>query len=95
MHMPIGRAERIAMETRRTQQIEQGYRSRRWFLFRVGVIYLLWLIAGCVMMGWSFRVRSVRYANLLFELSFAVGYGGMFFTAIAAYVRGRERGEWD
>ena len=95
LHVPLGRAERIAMETRRAEQLEESYRAHRWFLFRVSLIYIFWLVLGCFLLGLSFRLTNPRHAELALQLSFLVGYGGMFFSAVFAYVRGRERGEWE
>ncbi|MEO8198994.1 MAG: hypothetical protein ABI679_00600 [Gemmatimonadota bacterium] len=94
IHVPVGRPERIAMETRRAEAIEEGYRAHRRFLFRIGLIYCGWLAIGCFLMMASFHVATYKYASLLYEMSFLIGYGGMFFTAVFAYVRGRERGDW-
>jgi hypothetical protein len=92
---PLGRAERIAMESRRAAAIEAGFRAHRWFLFRGALIYLFWLLAGLFLMGLSFHLTNQKYADLAFQLSFLVGYGGMFFSAVGIYVRGRERGEFE
>ena len=95
LHVPLGRAERIAMEARRAEQIEASHRAHRGFLFRASLVYLFWLVIGCWLMALSFRLTQPRYAELAFQLSFLVGYGGMFFSAVFCYVRGRERGEWE
>ena len=95
VHVPIGRAERIAMETRRSREIELSYRNHRRFLIRSGLILLAWNLVGLVLMGMSFHLETQRYANLLFQLSFFVGYGGVFFSAVFIYVRGRETGEFE
>lgn len=95
LHAPLERAERIAMEIRRAEQIEESYRAHRRFLFRVSLGYVFWLVLGCFLMGLSFNLTNPRHAELVFQLSFLVGYGGMFFYAVFAYARGRERGEWN
>jgi hypothetical protein len=46
-------------------------------------------------MALSFHLSAIKYANLAFQLSFAVGYGGMFFSAVFLYVRGREIGQFE
>ena len=95
IHVPTGRAERIAMETRRSQEIEESYRNHRRFLRRAALILLAWNLAGVSLMGLSFHLVNQKYAELAFQLSFAVGYAGMFFSAVFIYVRGRETGEFE
>jgi hypothetical protein len=56
---------------------------------------MAWNVAGMSLMGLSFHLTDLKYAELAFQLSFAVGYGGMFFSAVFIYVRGRETGEFE
>ena len=95
INVPVGRAERIAMETRRSEAIEESYRAHRRFLIRALLIIMAWNLAGIGLMGLSFHLTDLKYAELAFQLSFAVGYGGMFFSAVFIYVRGREIGEFE
>jgi hypothetical protein len=95
LNIPAGRSERIAMETRRSRAIEESDRAHRRFLARAVLILLAWNVAGMALMGLSFHLTEPKYARLAFELSFAVGYGGMFFSAVFIYVRGRETGEFE
>ena len=83
------------METRRSQAIEESYRDHRRFLLRAILILMAWNLAGMSLMGLSFRLTDLKFAELAFQLSFAVGYGGMFFSAVFIYVRGRETGEFE
>ena len=46
-------------------------------------------------MGLAFYLANQKYAELAFQLSFLVGYGGMFFSVIGIYVHGRTRGEFE
>lgn len=94
LHVPIGREARIAMEIRRAEQIEQAAREQRRFFWKMGFVYLGWLLLGCVIMGYSFHTTNQDHAKLAFQMCFLVGYGGMYFTTIWAYVRGKERGDW-
>lgn len=95
LNIPLGRAERIAMETRRSEAIEAGHRAHRRFLFRAVLILLAWQVAGIGLMGLSFHLADRKYADLAFQLSFVVGYGGMFFSTVFIYARGREIGEFE
>lgn len=95
IHVPVGRAERIAMEIRRAAAIEKAHRQHLRFLVRAGLIPLAFLLAGVFLMGLAFHLTEHKYAELAFQLSFLVGYGGMFFGVIGIYVYGRERGEFE
>jgi hypothetical protein len=95
LNLPLGRAERIAMEIRRSEAIQESYRAHRRFLLRALLIIMAWNVAGMSLMGLSFHLTDLKYAELAFQLSFAVGYGGMFFSAVFIYVRGRETGEFE
>jgi hypothetical protein len=95
IHVPLGRAERIAMEIRRAEAIRQSHRAHQRFLLKGLAVCFLWTLAGLVLLGLSFHLTNLAYAELCFYLSFAVGYGGMFFTVVGFYVRGRELGEFD
>lgn len=93
-HVPLGREARIAMETRRAEAIEQSAKGQRRWLWKMGLVYLGWLFLGLVIMGFGFHSDNERIGRFFVQLSFFVGYGGMYFTTIWAYVRGKERGDW-
>ena len=95
LNLPLGRAERIAMEIRRSEAIEGSCRAHRRFLRRALLIIMTWNVAGLGLMGLSFHLADLKYAEMAFQLRFAVGYGGMFFSAVFIYVRGRETGQFE
>jgi hypothetical protein len=95
LHVPTGRAERIAMEIRRAVAIEEAQRQHLRFLVRAGMIPLAFLLAGVFLMGLAFHLTEQKYADLAFQVSFLVGYGGIFFSVIGIYVYGRNRGEFE
>jgi hypothetical protein len=95
LHVPVGRAERIAMEIRRAAAIEDGHRQHLGFLFRAGLIPVAFLLAGVFLMGLAFHLTEQKQADLAFQLSFLVGYGGLFFSVVGIYVHGRARGEFE
>lgn len=82
------------MEVRRAQQNEQAAREQARFFRKMVLVFLGWLALGALLMGYSFHTTNQDRAQLAFQLSFLVGYGGMYFTAVWAYVRGKERGDW-
>ncbi len=86
--------ERRARELRRAQEREllEGSSGRPvWICL---LILVAWQLIGAALMLASFNVSQRRIADVLFSASFAVGYGGAFFSLIAYYVRGRDRGDF-
>lgn len=86
--------ERRARELRRAQEREflEGSSSRPvWICL---LLLAAWQLIGAAFMLASFNVVEPRIAEVLFSASFAVGYGGAFFSLIAYYVRCRDRGDF-
>jgi hypothetical protein len=95
LHESVGRAERIAMEIRRAEAIEESHRSHQRFLAKGFLAWVLCQLAGLFVFGMAINTVDREFGNLCFHLSFLVAYGGGFFTLVGFYVSGRERGVFD
>jgi hypothetical protein len=86
--------ERQAAEVRRAAALARHVRRLRRGLVGVLLICWVWMLLGALCLGWALHATDAAEAEMAWSLGFGVGYGGSFFTLIAWYVRGAERGDW-
>lgn len=86
--------ERQRSELARARLQEQLERTAGRTVLTILAICTGWQLAGAGLMLLSARVTDGIIGQALFATSFAVGYGGAFFTLVYYYVRGQERGDW-
>jgi len=84
--------ERIA-EERRLAEREAGRYARR-DLLRTALQCVAFCLLGLVIMFFAFYVTDLQIGRALLWGGMAVGYAGMAWTLLSAYVRGEERGDW-
>jgi len=85
---------RLRQELANAEMARLQERAWRRFLLSGFLAAVGWVFIGAVIMAASFHTTDPVQGDILFKLSLAVGYGGAFFTILAFYVRGAERGEW-
>lgn len=89
-HRPPLTQEERALEL---EQIEKADRTAwRAAFLRDAAEYLVWFVAGLLLMGWSFRTTDSRYAELAFWGGMLVGDGGMLFVLVRRQRRSIEKG---
>jgi hypothetical protein len=86
--------ERLAAESARAAEIDAGERAVRRELVGVLLVCWAWIGAGTVCIAWALHATSSTTGTIAMALGLGVGYGGSFFTLVAYYVRGAERGDW-
>ncbi len=63
------------------------------FLYlRFGFEYVVWLVVGLFLLGWSFHTTDTRYAGLAFWGGIGLGDAGMLMTLIRARKEAQRRG---
>jgi hypothetical protein len=86
--------ERQAAELRRAAALARYGRRLRRELVGVLLICWRWMLLGALCLAWAVHATDAAEAEMAWSLGFGVGYGGSFFTLVAWYVRGAERGDW-
>ena len=84
--------ERIAEERLRSER--EGARVERWDLIRTGLQCVGFCVLGLVIMFFGFSVTDLQIGRALLWAGMAIGYAGMAYTLLSAYIRGEERGDW-
>lgn len=80
-------AERLAAQ----REIDRMYRRE---FVGVAARCLGWSFAGCFLLLLSFHMTNERLGMIPYTLGYLVGWVGISYTIIAAYLRGIERGDW-
>jgi hypothetical protein len=85
------RRERV--ERFRRYELEARRDARLALLRAIGEI-VLWTLAGLFCLGMALHTFDVQMGWLYWWLGFIVWIGGVSGATLAAYRRGRERGDW-
>jgi len=55
---------------------------------------VLWTVLGAALMGLAMSVSDESYGRVFWWLGHSVWFGGVTWSAVAAYHRGERRGDW-
>ena len=88
----IEELERIAAERLVAEREATRYARRE--LFFTALQCVAFCALGLVIMFFAFYVTDLQIGRALLWGGMAVGYAGMAWTLLAAYVRGEKRGDW-
>ena len=67
------------------EQFEKEVRAQTRYLYlRYGSEYIVWLVVGLFLTGWSLHTTDTRYAGLAFWGGIGLGDAGMLWTLIRA-----------
>jgi hypothetical protein len=67
------------------EEFEKARRSSmRSIYVRYGFEYLVWLVVGLFLLGWSMHTTDTRYASLAFWGGIGLGDGGMLMALVRA-----------
>ena len=67
------------------EQFEREVRAQTRYLYlRYGSEYVVWLVVGLFLTGWSLHTTDTRYAGLAFWGGIGLGDAGMLWTLIRA-----------
>jgi hypothetical protein len=81
------------MELKRAEEHRLAERDAFWANVRAALMCVAWSCVGLVIMGWGLHTNDPELGQIAWRGGVIVGYAGILFTVVRAYLKAKERGD--